>query len=291
MGKKIYNIDLVHNGVPAAFVIRELGELVDEYGGIVEDAHRHNYYSVIWSFTATGRHIIDFREYPILPDHIFFVSPSQVHQVIADPGPTGLLILFTPEFLRTNSIREDFIFNLRLFRDSDDTPPLPVREPMAGRLQEFAGNMRTAFSSDSDMKYEAIGAWLKLFLIECNGHCDLHPAMSSQELEVGRSLVQRFRKAVEAHFHEWHQVQDYAGELNVSPNYLNEVIRANIHTAAKDYIRHRIILEAKRMSLFTPKSSKEIGFDLGFEDPSHFSKFFKSVTGQSLVEFREKRPF
>ena len=291
MQQKIYNTDLVYGGMPVSFVIKALEEIVDEQGGIVEEAHRHNYYSVIWSFTATGTHIIDFREYPILPQHIFFVSPSQVHQVMTDPDPTGLIILFTPEFLRKNSIREDFISNLKLFRDSDETPPLPIDTPMAERLREFAFSMKTAFDGYSDMKFETIGAWLKLFLIECNGHCTLRPATNIQDIEVGRSLVQRFKQLVESHFHEWHQVKNYAMALNVSPNYLNEVIKSNINTPAKDYIQHRLILEAKRLTLFTPKSSKEIGFDLGFEDPSHFSKFFKSCTGQSLVHFRETHPF
>jgi AraC family transcriptional regulator, transcriptional activator of pobA len=291
MKQKIYNLDLVYGGAPVSFIIKALEEIVDENGGIVEEAHRHNYYSVIWSFTATGTHIIDFREYPIVPQHIFFVSPRQVHQVMADPDPTGMIILFTPEFLQRNSIREDFISNLKLFRDSDETPPLPIDEQMAGRLRTYAVNMRTAFDGDGDMKFEVIGAWLKLFLIECNGHCTLQPPAGHRDADVGRSLVQRFKQAVEAHFHEWHQVKNYAMALNVSPNYLNEVISSNINTPAKDYIRHRLILEAKRMTLFTPKSSKEIGFDLGFEDPSHFSKFFKSSTGQSLVQFRETHPF
>ena len=134
---------------------------------------------------------------------------------------------------------------------------------------------------------ETIGAWLKLFLIECNGHCTLDPATNPQNTEVGRSLVQQFKQLVESNFHEWHQVKHYALSLNVSPNYLNEVIKSNINIPAKDYIQHRLILEAKRMALFTGKSSKEIGFDLGFEDPSHFSKFFKSFTGRSLQQFKD----
>ncbi len=84
-----------------------------------------------------------------------------------------------------------------------------------------------------------------------------------------------------------HQVKDYAEILNVTPNYLNEVIRTSINIPAKEFIQNRLILEAKRMVVFTDKSSKEIGFELGFDDPSHFSKFFKSNAGQSLQEFRE----
>lgn len=287
MKKKIYSLDLFYAGAPASFVMRSMEEIEREQGGFVDDPHRHNFYSVIWSFTATGKHIIDFHEYAIEPRSIFFVSPWQVHQVITDPGSKGMVILFTPEFLQKNSIREDFISNLRLFRDCDETPPLPIDEPVFLRLMTFADAMNKAFESSDELKFETIGAYLKLFLIDCNGLCTLYPDSNTQNIEVGRALVQRFKELVEQHFSEWHQVQDYAKQLNVSPGYLNEVISAVIHKPAKEYILNRLILETKRLSVFTTKSIKEIGYELGFGDPSHFSKFFKTLTGNSILGFRE----
>ena len=287
MKEKIYSLDLIYAGAPASFVMRSMEDIEREQGPFVDDPHRHNFYSVIWSFTATGRHIIDFREYPIEPNIVFFVSPWQVHQVITDPGSTGMVILFTPEFLQQNSIREDFISNLRLFRDSEETPPLPLTEPVQARLKIFGEAMSKAFESTDEMKFETIGAYLKLFLIECNGLCILYPDNNTQSIEVGRNLVQRFKQMVEDHFIEWHQVQDYAKALNVSPGYLNEVISSALREPAKEYIQKRLVLETKRLSVFTTKSIKEIGYVLGFEDPSHFSKFFRTSAGMSLQEFRE----
>jgi AraC-like DNA-binding protein len=284
---KIYSLELLHNGAPIPFVIKTMENVDGQLGGIADDPHRHNYYTVIWPITATGKHIIDFKEYPITPNHVFFVSPEQVHQVITDPNPTGYVILFTPEFLEKNSIREDFIANLKLFRNSDETPPLPLTDKMTGPLKMFADQMLSAFQSENDMRFETIGAYLKLFLIECNGHCSLYPGTNTQTIEVGKTLVRQFKAIVEKHYKTWHQVKDYAEELNVSPNYLNEVIKSALNISAKDFIQNRLMLEAKRMTMFTGKSSKEIGFDLGFEDPSHFSKFFKSTTGLSMVEFKE----
>jgi AraC family transcriptional regulator, transcriptional activator of pobA len=289
MRPTINNIDLVYNGAPASFVIKTLVEVNSRQGGLVDDPHRHNYYTVIWSFTAKGRHVIDFKEYPIEPDHVFFVSPEQVHQIILDQhnNPEGLLILFTPEFLQKNSIREDFISNLKLFRNSDDTPPLPINEPLRSRLKHFGSEMLQLFDSENEMKYESIGAFLKLFLIECNGHCSLQPNIDVQSIEVGRSLVKRFKESVERNYKKWHQVMDYAGELSVTANYLNEVIKSNLDKSAKDYIQSRIIVETKRLIVFTDKSFKEIGYELGFDDPSHFSKFFKTQTGMSFQSFKE----
>jgi AraC-like DNA-binding protein len=286
MTDAIQSLDLFYEGKPVSFAIKTMEEIDRQQAGIADHPHRHNYYTILHSYQATGKHIIDFREYPLEPDQLFFVSPQQVHQVIADPSPTGVVILFTPEFLEKNSIQEDFITNIRLFRSCTDSPPLPVEEPMKTRLVNFSEEMLDAFSSDNPMRMETIGAYLKLFLIECNNHCSLKLTGNSQKIEVEKSIVKSFKELVESHFHEWHQVQDYASALNVTPGYLNEVIRESLHLSAKEYIQSRLVLEAKRISLYTKKSGKEIGYDLGFEDPSHFSKFFKLQTGQSLAEFK-----
>ena len=286
MKNNIESLDLFYDGSPASFVIKTMQDIDEANGGIADDPHRHNYYTVIWSHNAKGRHIIDFKEYLIEPQHVFFVSPEQVHQVISEPGSTGIVILFTPEFLQKNSIREDFISNLRLFRNSDETPPLPINENMSQKLKVFTDAMVGSFKSSLDMKFETIGAYLKLFLIECNNHCSLYPSDNTQTIEVGRTLVQNFKTLVENHFRTLHLVKDYADLLNVTPGYLNEVIKDAIGKPAKNYIQNRLVLEAKRMLTFTNKSVKEIGYELGFEDPSHFSKFFKAYTGISFAEFK-----
>ncbi len=284
---KIYSLDLTYNGSPMPFVIKTMEEIDEALGGIADNPHTHNYYTIIWPLNASGRHIIDFKEYPILENHLFFVSPGQVHQVITDPRPTGYVINFMPEFLEKNSIRNEFIADLKLFKKSDETPPLAVNETIAAALKVFADQMLHAFHSQKDMLLEIIGAYLKLFLIECNGHCSLSPNNNLQSIEVSKTLVKNFKALVEKQFNTQHQVKYYAEKLNVTPNYLNEVIKTSMNTSAKEFIQNRLILEAKRMVVYTEKSAKEIGFDLGFDDPSHFSKFFKNNTAQSLQDFKE----
>jgi len=55
---------------------------------------------------------------------------------------------------------------------------------------------------------------------------------------------------------------------------------------AKELIQQRLILEAKRMGLHTLMSNKEIAFHIGFNEPSHFSRFFTKVEGYSFTTFR-----
>jgi AraC-like DNA-binding protein len=45
-------------------------------------------------------------------------------------------------------------------------------------------------------------------------------------------------------------------------------------------------LEAKRLLIYTDKSTKEIAYELGFEEVAHFSRFFKKQIGQAPTEFK-----
>ena len=53
-------------------------------------------------------------------------------------------------------------------------------------------------------------------------------------------------------------------------------------------INERIVLEAKRQILHSTLSIKEVAFQLGFEDPSYFVKFFKRMTGKMPKEFKNE---
>jgi AraC family transcriptional activator of pobA len=103
----------------------------------------------------------------------------------------------------------------------------------------------------------------------------------------GMQLVKRFMAQLDKDFREKKLVSDYARSLHLTPAYLNSIIKKNTGYSASHHIRQRIVLEAQRMVLSSDVSMKEIAYELGFYDMSHFSKLFKSVTGNSFTQFRK----
>ena len=81
--EKIYSLDLMYNDLPMPFVIKKL-EGIDRIAlGIEANPHRHNYYSIIWPLSRRQASILLISgNTRYVTDHIFFVSPNQVHQVI-----------------------------------------------------------------------------------------------------------------------------------------------------------------------------------------------------------------
>ncbi len=80
------------------FGISRMEDIHEKHNGKAKSPHRHNYYTVLLSIKAKGKHLIDFRSYSLSDRQIFFISPGQVHQVIEDKKSTGFSIVFSDQF-------------------------------------------------------------------------------------------------------------------------------------------------------------------------------------------------
>ncbi|WP_316798380.1 AraC family transcriptional regulator [Pedobacter frigidisoli] len=81
-------------------------------------------------------------------------------------------------------------------------------------------------------------------------------------------------------------VQDLAAKLNVSPNYLSDLLRELTGMNAQQHIHQKLIDRAKEILSTTNLSVSQIAYQLGFEYPQSFNKLFKNKTNLSPLEFR-----
>jgi AraC family transcriptional activator of pobA len=269
-----------------SFSISKMEDIYTKRNGEIDEPHRHNFYTVLIINKAKGLHKIDFNTYELSNHQLFFVAPGQVHQVIETEKSVGFVMTFSNLFLVENSIPISFIDSLNLFQNYGQSPPLlPINEQF-DTIEGYANNIFKLFNSDTNMKSYSIGSFLKLLLIECNNICTINPIESDIDTS-GDNLIRTFKKAVENNYTKDHSTTFYANELFISPDHLNRTVRAKIGKTAKEYIQARIITEAKRLLYFTDLTTKEIGYELGFNEPANFSAFFKKHTQLSPSKFKE----
>ena len=99
-------------------------------------------------------------------------------------------------------------------------------------------------------------------------------------------LVFRFLKLLENDLRREHQVAHYADHLGITPGHLSHLTRSHLGLSAGALIRSRLLAEARRLLLYSDLPAREVGYELGFEDPSYFSRFFKRGTGRAPSTYR-----
>jgi len=268
------------------FSLKKMEYMYTDATGIKTVPHRHDYYNIYFVEEGSGFHVIDFTEYRVEARQLYFVLPGQMHRLQFDTPPQGWILSFTEEFVIANAIPEYLINDIYLFNDFAQSPPLPVHESSLPVYLNLFSQIEVFASILEKYTLEAVGALVKLILIQCNNHCSLHKTENPQFLETSNHLLRNFKQLLNIHFAETHKVNDYADKLAVTADYLNKTVKSITGKSAKEHIQSKLITEAKRYLLFSALSNKELACSLGFEEAAHFNNFFKKNTGQTPVEFK-----
>lgn len=268
------------------FVMKRAEDVYFNGEGESDSPHRHDYYAIVLIEQGKGVHYVDFQQYDLEDNSVYFILPGQMHQLIPSEEPKGWVLAFTEEFLITNSISDKLINDIYLFNDYGQSPPLPLNPAQMAVYKSLIDQMLHFSSSLVNYKNDALGSLMKLFLIQSNNHCSLIKDNNPQFLETTHHLLRSFKQLLNEHYKTKHMVSDYADLLAVTADYLNKTVKSITGKSAKEHIQSKIATEAKRSLIFTNLSGKELAYELGFEESAHFNNFFKKSTGITPTEFR-----
>lgn len=104
--------------------------------------------------------------------------------------------------------------------------------------------------------------------------------------DKGRDVFARFRQMIEDHYRDHWPVAAYAKTLGVSAARLNRLCHTAAGKSAFELIQDRLLLEASRDLIYTAATAAMIAYELGFQDPAYFARFFKRRTGTTPGAFR-----
>jgi AraC family transcriptional regulator, transcriptional activator of pobA len=131
----------------------------------------------------------------------------------------------------------------------------------------------------------AIRALVQSFLaMAANAYDDL--PVANQILSRPAELSRQFKLLMAKNIRAVKSPSGYSARLNVSQSYLNESVKQMTGFPISYWIQHEVLLEAKRLLYYTEFNVKQISYELGYEDPSYFSRFFRKAAGMSALAFR-----
>ncbi|QND67567.1 helix-turn-helix domain-containing protein [Mesorhizobium loti] len=103
------------------------------------------------------------------------------------------------------------------------------------------------------------------------------------------SLALGLRRLADAHFRDNWPVDRYVEALATTPHLLDKASREVLGCGVKRVVSERRLLEAKRLLLFTVRTVEDIAYEIGFDDPAYFSRFFRARVGDAPAAWRRKQ--
>ena len=241
-------------------------------------AHRHDFYELIFFTKGIGTHRIDFADYPVAPNLIYFMSPGQIHEMKLQ-GREGYVISFSKELLYHIQILEDISFGPLFYHpDNEFAVDISIGDHATFyKLISLLENETTKVIQNQNL----IRNYMSAFLISS---LDYSNFSSSNER---KDRIMKLRMEIDKSFISERSGRYYAEKLNLSLKHLNDLTNNTLGKTVTQLIHERILLEAKRGIAYTDKSIKEMSYELGFKDPAYFNRFFKKLMGKTPDEFRK----
>ncbi len=237
--------------------------------------HRHSQMSQLFivdqgwiDATVDGeRHRISSGQFLYIPEHC-------VHEFVFEPGSEGKIFSFPVNIVRTISPSTDHILTA-------------LSEPCVGRIHPELEQV-------TRLLHETIGAaglfraqqvvGLAHSVLANLAEAQLSRRDSDQKAKHARLFA--LDDLISKHMSDGWSASDFANALSISTGHLSRLCRAATGLGAAAYIEQHQMQEACRLLAFTQLPVSEIGYRLGFIDPSYFSKRFRAVRGQTPTQYR-----
>lgn len=254
---------------------------------LLVNPHRTNFYHIFLFENCQPTHLVDFEPIKIEPYSLLFIDKDRVHQFDQLLNYEGKLLVFTEDFFCKMETDIKFLRSTILFNDLADQPTIKLNKSDFEKYINICDNITEELLLPVDSSQPTLlKNLLHNFLLLAERE---KRKQGFAELKKGAEFdyTLLFRDLLETNFTKLKAVSDYAKLIFISEKRLGQATSKILGKSPKEIINDRILLEAKRLLVHTNLSIKEIGQELGFEDPAYFVRYFKKNTKHTPVEFRE----
>ncbi|SKC99769.1 Helix-turn-helix domain-containing protein [Chitinophaga ginsengisegetis] len=242
------------------------------------------------NYTGTmryGQHYYDFQEGAMV-----FHGPNQVivSELSDNVNLQGWTMLIHPDFIRAYSLAAK-ITQFGFFSYAVHEA-LHLSDKEATIVEEVMDTIRKEYSSRIDVySQDILISQIELLLNYCNR---FYNRQFITRKTANSELLINFEKLMNDYFEGNNlslkgipSVQYFSTELNMSANYLSDMLRSLTGQSTQQHIHDKLIEKAKHILTSTNMTVSEIAYELGFEYPQSFSKLFKKQTNITPLEFRQ----
>ena len=248
------------------------------------DAHVHEgLHQVLWLASGRVEAMLDESRSTCEGPAALVMPPGVAHAFRFARGSDGFVLTFNAMLLAEGDV-DGIGESLHALFAAPRTLMLDAASPDVARLQPLFAALH-AETHAADSAEGPVPRWLARAVVWHLAQLTLRAEQRSPR--GGRqSVYTRWVVLLESHYREHWPVSRYADRLGLSAERLNRMVRTETGRNAQRLMHERLAREACRRLVHVAAPVSSLAFELGFEDPAYFCRFFKRHTGLSPRAYR-----
>lgn len=275
------------SALPQEFEIVDIGRHYASKKDILTSVHRTEFYQVLWFRQGAATHLVDFEPVEIAGGTLLFLNKGVINSFDVRRSFECTALIFTDSFFCKTDEDMRFLRESILFNDLFSVAVVRLGQDQGAVFRGLLESMEAELRNPEDrFRSDILKNHLHNLLLLAERERrrqGFTEVKKSEDLD----LVLQLKELLEMHFRERRQVAFYTAAMHRTEKRLNQATTKVLGKTPKEIIDGRIMLEAKRILAHGSESIKEIGYALGFDEPTNFVKYFKKHASQTPLEFRE----
>lgn len=254
---------------------------------LINIPHSHNFYLCVMFTEGSGTHEIDFNSYTINPGKVFFLKPGQTHFWKFDTKPEGFIFFHSQEFYEMKFL-DHALSSFPFFYSHQNPPLLELSQKRLNELKLKFEEIYAEYQQNKLLRELKIINLINSIYIELTREYITDINIENLVSSNYSKILENLENLINTNFYREKLPNFYANQLNITTKHLNRIVKQTINKTTSQLISERILLEAKRLIVHSNNNLANIADTLEFSDYAYFSKFFKSKTGTTPMNFKKK---
>ncbi len=233
---------------------------------------------------------VDFSVYETKNPTLLFINTNQYLDIQSANEHTAFLIHYNRDFYCIQIHDEEVACDGLLFNNIFEIPTVDLQDDEIRVISQLFAQIGDELHVQDRSSEEMIRTYLKQIIIRATRQWKKQN-LKNEKLDLvstDQDFFRNFSRLVNIHYREKHSVADYADLMNLAPKTLsNKFHKLNLENP-NEMIKNRIVLEAKRLLLYSDLTIKEIAYQLGYEDPAYFNRIFAQKSEKTPAAFRKE---
>ncbi|MBT1704034.1 AraC family transcriptional regulator [Chryseosolibacter indicus] len=254
--------------------------------------HRLGFYMVVLVMEGEGILSIGARDYYVAKNMLCFVPPGVITSWQTElEAHRGFFCTFSEDFFNLGRTDKQYLVTLPYFQAGDNAVIKLSEQDMEYFVTLFR-LIEVEARDRSKSTHPIIRSHIQTLLAKASFISGTRKNDQPKFNHRGLKLLQDFTALYLKDFKvlednkvvKLKKVSEYANELGVAQNHLNDTVKTITGKSAGQLIRQQLVSYATACLKNSNETIAEIAYRFGFEDPSYFARFYKSQTGTSPSE-------